>query len=146
MGPIIRSGMSRFSLFLALMVCSPLAVLAQAATDDVPSGMDAERRIVWNLANGNDRYDGVSISYNFRVLGEGSWTSPEHLKGTVSAYFDHVLSTDLLREGEHILLRVTTQGDPANHAAYAQVLADQGSTLGDHPRIYSTLQQPDPSK
>lgn len=80
--------------------------MAQSEIPSPRTPIDAERRIVQNLAEGLPRYNGVTIRYAFKMTSEVGWTNPEDVIGTVSSHFDNVLSTELISEGVKVLLCV----------------------------------------
>lgn len=109
---------------------------AQSGEQVPPPAIDAERRIVKNLAEGLPRYDGVTIRYAFKMISEVGWTSAEDLVNSVTTHFEHVLSSELISENGNALLCITTDGSHSNHEAYNHVLDLYGSSLARHPRSY----------
>lgn len=101
-----------------------------------PTFEDAERRIVYNKANGLPRYQGVTIEYAFQLISEEGWNSAEELTSTISGQFEGVLSATIVPEGEHILLLVLTDGNSANHDTYNSLLELYGTSLARHTRKY----------
>ncbi len=123
------------SMLLGLMWAATTS--AQSGAQDVLPAIDAERRIVQNLAEGLPRYEGVTIRYAFKMISEVGWTTPEDLMSTVSAHFEHVLAADVVSEGGKVLLCITTDGSHSNHEAYDHVLDLYGSSMARYPRTYN---------
>jgi hypothetical protein len=111
------------------LLCLGTTAMAQTADASLPTFVDAERRIVYNKANGLPKYDGVSIQYAFRLTSETGWSSAEDLTSTVSGMFTDVISATIVREGSEVLLLVLTDGNVANHTTYNDVLAQYGTSL-----------------
>lgn len=122
------------SILVSLLWAAPTS--AQSGEQVPPPAIDAERRIVRNLAEGLPRYDGVTIRYAFRMISEVGWTTAEDLVSTVTTHFDHVLSSELISENGNVLLYITTDGSHSNHEAYNHVLDLYGSSLARHTRSY----------
>jgi hypothetical protein len=127
---------SRALILLGLMGFVALPSFAQSDNVALPNFEDAERRIVYNKANGLPRYAGVTIEYAFRITSEVGWTSAEDLTSTISNRFEGALSTSIVPEGEYLLLLVLTDGDLANHGVYDAVIEQYGSSLARHTRKY----------
>lgn len=129
-----------YMILVLLFVCSmarPLSASAQSGSPEPSTVIDAERRIVQNLAEGLPRYEGVTIRYAFKMISEVGWTTPEDLTSTVAAHFDQLLAAELVNEGGTVLLWITTDGSHSNHEAYDQVLDLYGSSLARHSRTYA---------
>lgn len=122
---------------LALLLLFGLPIAAQTGSEQMPEFVDAERRIVHNLANGLPRYDGVTVRYAFRMNSEVGWSTPDDVISTISAYFDHVISAELVPTEDGVLLYVETDGDLSNHEAYRQVLDLHGTSMAARPRAYN---------
>lgn len=122
---------------LAILFLSGLPIIAQPEAAPLPEFADAERRIVYNMANGLPRYEGVTIRYAFRMTSEVGWTSPEDVITTISSQFEHVISAELVPAETGVVLHIETDGDLGNHEAYRQVLDLYGSTMVAHPRTYN---------
>lgn len=122
------------SMLLSLLWAAPAS--AQSGAQDPIPAIDAERRIVQNLAEGLPRYEGVTIRYAFKMISEVGWSTPEDLVSAVNTHFDHVLSSELISENGKVLLCITTDGSHSNHEAYDHVLDLYGSSLARHPRKY----------
>ncbi len=122
---------------LALLFLMALPLAAQDGSDALPEFADGERRIVYNLANGLPRYDGVTIRYAFRMISEVGWTTPEDVVATVSSHFAHVISSELVPTERGVLLYVETDGDLGNHDAYRAVLDLYGASMAAQPRQYN---------
>lgn len=124
-------------ILLVFLLLSSLPMAAQTGSEPTQEFIDAERRIVHNLANGLQRYDGVTVRYAFRMISEVGWSTPEDVITTVSAHFDHVISAELVPSEDGVLLFVETDGDLNNHEAYLQVLDLYGSSMTARPRSYN---------
>lgn len=75
---------------------------------------DAEERIIYNKANGLDRYDGILIEYIFQITLNGSYTESE-LKKTSSNLFTNYISSTTYKEEHLEYFAVITKGNIENH-------------------------------
>jgi len=122
---------------LALLLFSTMPLFAQSEVEPLPEFVDAERRVVYNLAHGLPRYEGVTIRYAFRMTSEVGWSTAEDVIATIGAHFDQVLTAELVPTEKGVLLVVETDGNLNNHDAYLQVLDLYGSSMAAHPRTYN---------
>ena len=114
------------------------AAQAQTTTANGTAPQDAEHRIVWNKANGLPKYEGVSITYNYRLVSEGTWSSASELEQAIAGRFSGVSASGFRREGDAIVLFITTDGDAANHTVYNTALEEHLGVLARMPRQYHT--------
>ena len=74
----------------------------------------AEERIVYNKANGINKYEGVLIEYVYLLNDEFSIT-PEQSEDACSSLFTKYVTSTMYEDQGSTYLVVLTEGDRANH-------------------------------